>query len=352
MKDNDHVPLPVSKIPRNPATWYFVCFGKTLDRLKGKPLRLSCAGLELVAFRQPDGRAAVLDARCCHFGSDLGNGRLVDGCVECPLHGWRFDGSGQCVHIPTGDEIPCWAAQRRFPVAERFGQIFFFRGKEPLFPFPFFPGLSEEDLLAAPPFELEEECPWYMIAANGFDLQHYKMAHDRILIGTPRTSCPDRFARRIEMELEVNSRSVIDRAIRRIAGPRLSFAVTAWAGNLILVESKFPAMETFGFVAVHPLSPGSCILYDTVFIRRSSKAMRRAIVDRVALKVRRELVRRFLFADKGRMTGVRFAQSRAIGADTEMMEYIEWLQRLSEPFASVNGVQQYPLEKAEAAELS
>ena len=28
-------------------------------------------------------------------------GRVVDGCIECPFHGFRFDGAGACVALPA-----------------------------------------------------------------------------------------------------------------------------------------------------------------------------------------------------------------------------------------------------------
>ena len=57
-------------------------------------------------FRGEDGRAHVVDAYCPHLGANLGVGGTVKGsCIECPFHGWAFDGdTGKCTHIPYADK--------------------------------------------------------------------------------------------------------------------------------------------------------------------------------------------------------------------------------------------------------
>src|SRR5690242_4663465 len=62
------------------------------------PARL--AGEDLVLFRGADGAPRALLDRCPHRGVALSLGTLVDGCVECPFHGWRFDGDGRRVAVP------------------------------------------------------------------------------------------------------------------------------------------------------------------------------------------------------------------------------------------------------------
>lgn len=55
-----------------------------------------------MVFRTEEGKACVLDAYCPHLGAHLGVGGRVSGnCIECPFHGWQFDGrDGQCASIP------------------------------------------------------------------------------------------------------------------------------------------------------------------------------------------------------------------------------------------------------------
>jgi nitrite reductase/ring-hydroxylating ferredoxin subunit len=60
----------------------------------------------------------ALDGRCVHRGGPLPDGELVDGCIQCPLHGSRFrleDGS-----VERG---PAAYPQPVFEVRERDGRI-------------------------------------------------------------------------------------------------------------------------------------------------------------------------------------------------------------------------------------
>lgn len=59
--------------------------------------------------------------RCPHRSTPLSLGRVSNGRLECPYHGWQFGAHGLCEKIPTlrGDEpIPQAAAATAHPVAE------------------------------------------------------------------------------------------------------------------------------------------------------------------------------------------------------------------------------------------
>lgn len=68
---------------------------------KGAVLAARIAGVPIALFRRADGTVGALLDRCPHRGVALSLGKVVeDGCLECPFHGWRFDGDGTCTHIP------------------------------------------------------------------------------------------------------------------------------------------------------------------------------------------------------------------------------------------------------------
>lgn len=53
-----------------------------------------------------DGVVAVAPDACPHRGVRLSRGEIVDGCLRCPYHGWRFGAAGECVSIPAiGDSL-------------------------------------------------------------------------------------------------------------------------------------------------------------------------------------------------------------------------------------------------------
>ena len=101
----------------------------TTAELKTKPLARQLLGQPIVAFRAAKGPSVLLD-RCPHRNFPLSDGRVRGGEIECPYHGWRFDGSGRCSVIPGSDE-PTRSRAEALPTIERFGAIWTSLAREP-----------------------------------------------------------------------------------------------------------------------------------------------------------------------------------------------------------------------------
>jgi phenylpropionate dioxygenase-like ring-hydroxylating dioxygenase large terminal subunit len=80
--------------------WVPVILPDELAALDGPPVRVRVLGERLVAFRDTQGRAGLLDARCPHRGADLGAGFAEEGGLRCGLCLWKFDVGGNCLEIP------------------------------------------------------------------------------------------------------------------------------------------------------------------------------------------------------------------------------------------------------------
>src|SRR5829696_7909604 len=66
------------------------------------PLPVGAAGQAYVVVRlRPGGEVSAFPSRCPHRLVPLAGGSIVDGRLQCPAHGWRFDGEGRCVEIPS-----------------------------------------------------------------------------------------------------------------------------------------------------------------------------------------------------------------------------------------------------------
>jgi phenylpropionate dioxygenase-like ring-hydroxylating dioxygenase large terminal subunit len=103
--------------------WYAVA---QPSELLGGPLAVTLLGERLVVWRAADSRPAAAYDRCPHREAPLSAGVLIDGVVQCPYHGWRFDGEGRCVLVPSsgpGAPIPPKAVLRRVHATERYGLI-------------------------------------------------------------------------------------------------------------------------------------------------------------------------------------------------------------------------------------
>lgn len=84
-----------------PEGWYFVASLHSLTR--GKLLERQWLGQDIVAWSDDKGSVCVAQSVCPHLGSALGptvGGRLRDGCLVCPFHGFTYDVAGNCVATP------------------------------------------------------------------------------------------------------------------------------------------------------------------------------------------------------------------------------------------------------------
>ena len=131
----------------------------------------------VILYRDQTGKALVQSAYCPHLGADLSVGQVVDGQIRCAYHHWRFDCTGRCVDIPTGDKIPPGARIATYPSAEAWGLIWAFNGDTPWFPVPSIPGAQEGEVVYETHFRgTRATDPWVAIS-NGVDFQHLRTLH-------------------------------------------------------------------------------------------------------------------------------------------------------------------------------
>jgi hypothetical protein len=195
------------------------------------------------------------------------------------------------------------------------------------FPLPFFDGVSAESLRAAPRFEFVVEAPWYLVSANGFDLQHFRCAHDRTLVDEPVLSSPHPFAWRLDARFLVTGHSWMDRVTRWFSGSSVEMTVTNWCGNLVLVAARFRRTTTYGLVSFIPLEGNRTWVRDIIWVPRRRWPLR-AILDPIDARIRRLFIREFVKSDVERSAGIRYNPHRMIEADKLLVEYLAWLRRV------------------------
>lgn len=170
-----------------PTGWFQV--GWSADVAVDEIVPMKYFGTELVAFRGGDGVVHVLDAHCQHLGANLSRGCVVENGIQCPFHGWVWDGSGRNVEIPYESKPNRVRRVRSWPVAERNDSIYVWHdvaGREPLWDVPHaFAALG-------PVFERAEYFPVtdaarvrypgvhvhpQVIAENAVDPHHFRFVH-------------------------------------------------------------------------------------------------------------------------------------------------------------------------------
>ena len=142
-----------------------------------RPARLF--GEDLVLFKDEQGRYGSIGRNCPHRGTDLAYGRLEDGGLRCPFHGWLFDVAGKCLETPAEppeSNLRANIRHKAYPVVEKSGILFAYLGPgEP-------PAFPDFDCFIAPSthtfaFKGLIECNWLQSLEVGVDPVHTSFLH-------------------------------------------------------------------------------------------------------------------------------------------------------------------------------
>jgi 3-ketosteroid 9alpha-monooxygenase subunit A len=173
-----------------PTGWFQVAWSDEIA--VGDVHRMKYFNRELVAWRTGSGRLTVMDAYCEHLGAHLGyGGHVVGEVLQCPFHGWQWNGDGRNVCIPYEDRPNRGRRIRTFPVVERNDSVYIWHdvdGRAPYFDAPdVFAGFSDGSSAADyyPQVRLYREGlemhPQYVLE-NGVDFAHFKYVHQTPIV--------------------------------------------------------------------------------------------------------------------------------------------------------------------------
>jgi nitrite reductase/ring-hydroxylating ferredoxin subunit/DMSO/TMAO reductase YedYZ heme-binding membrane subunit len=95
----------------DPADGY-VDAGRALDIPDGRAVTVTAGGERVAIFR--DGaRLCALSAVCRHQNGPLGEGRIVDGLITCPWHGYQYRPEDGCSPPPFTDKVATYRLKIR-----------------------------------------------------------------------------------------------------------------------------------------------------------------------------------------------------------------------------------------------
>ncbi len=101
------------------------------DELGDEPRRVRILAHDFVLFRNDEGIHCLSDL-CCHRGASLSVGVCKDNQIQCPQHGWVYNGEGKCTFLPAGTRTPTEPPKKArvpsYPVEEKYGLVFVFLG--------------------------------------------------------------------------------------------------------------------------------------------------------------------------------------------------------------------------------
>ncbi|EUC12662.1 Rieske 2Fe-2S domain-containing protein [Paraburkholderia hospita] len=141
-----------------------------------QPIRI--LGEDLILFRDDKDRVGLIDRKCAHRCTDLALGRVEDGGIRCPYHGWLFDVDGRCLSQPA--EASATAKDRirmkSYPLHEAAGAFWAYMGpgEPPLFPnYPALAGGAEHCYTT----RWLGACNWLQASEGNIDPVHTSYLH-------------------------------------------------------------------------------------------------------------------------------------------------------------------------------
>jgi nitrite reductase/ring-hydroxylating ferredoxin subunit/DMSO/TMAO reductase YedYZ heme-binding membrane subunit len=79
-----------------------------VDNIPEKRAKVVSLGTERVAVFRYDGKISAISNVCRHQNGPLGEGRIIDGCVTCPWHGYQYSPDTGASPPPFTDKVPTY----------------------------------------------------------------------------------------------------------------------------------------------------------------------------------------------------------------------------------------------------
>jgi phenylpropionate dioxygenase-like ring-hydroxylating dioxygenase large terminal subunit len=163
----------------HPVGWFQVAYPD--DLAPGEATALRYWSTDLVLWRDDIGDFHLQDAYCPHLGAHLGVGGKVSGTtLECPFHGWTYDGEGACVNIPYSERVNRKARLRTYPVAVRNDMVMAWRhpeGAAPTYEIPVIPEVGDPAWSDYFRSSYTIHTVPQEMAENGVDGAHFRYVH-------------------------------------------------------------------------------------------------------------------------------------------------------------------------------
>ena len=159
--------------------WHVVA--RSCDVAESQPAGACLLGEDVVMWRR-DTQVMVWKDLCVHRGTRLSLGQVTPAGLECPYHGWTYDSSGRCVHIPSNPtrKPPSKACATVYPAVERHGLVWASLGQPDHDPPPYdeWDDPAYQHVLGGP-YTIRASAP--RVIENFLDATHFPFVHEGIL---------------------------------------------------------------------------------------------------------------------------------------------------------------------------
>nr|WP_236589971.1 Rieske 2Fe-2S domain-containing protein [Ramlibacter aurantiacus] len=140
--------LPAGLPDGLPHYWYPLLQSEELPA--DRPVGALALGQRLSLWRDGAGQPQAVQDRCPHRSIKLSVGRVLDGELQCLMHGLRFDGQGRCTLVPWESgrsRLHDRLAVQAYPARELGGYVWVYLGDADRFPPPPLETQVPEELL-------------------------------------------------------------------------------------------------------------------------------------------------------------------------------------------------------------
>jgi phenylpropionate dioxygenase-like ring-hydroxylating dioxygenase large terminal subunit len=163
--------------------WHVVAYAPDLK--EGQPMAARLLEEDLVLWRVGDRIHAWRDL-CIHRGTRLSLGRIEQGTLICPYHGWTYNEEGRCIRFPAhpNQTPPAKACAKVYQAQERYGWIWVSLGN-PTRDVPPFPQWDDAAFhkVHCGPYTYKASGP--RAVENFLDVTHFPFVHQGLL-GDPQ----------------------------------------------------------------------------------------------------------------------------------------------------------------------
>ncbi len=148
-----------------------------VDLAPGRAVPIRIMSEDFTLYRGESGAVHLVADRCAHRGTQLSTGWVEGDSIRCRYHGWKYEGSGQCVEQPGEEEAFAGKVKiRSYPVKEYIGLVFAYLGEGEPPPLRRHPDFEGEGVLEAFTTGIWP-CNYFNVLDNACDLGHVSYTH-------------------------------------------------------------------------------------------------------------------------------------------------------------------------------
>lgn len=270
-------------------SWYPVF--RSSDLKKGQHKAIKIFGKDWVLFRTLSGKVSFLTRHCCHMGADLCQGKVVNETIECPLHAWRFDVSGACVHIPDYTKQLPDRNIFHLNCEEKYGLILVFWGEKPLFPIPSPPDISGQQVFSQA-LTQTINTSHQVFSLNSFDTQHFSHVHNRRFVKPPDIYQINPYVLRIDFETKILRRRWLDYVMSLLQKGSFRISIESWGASILTLHNH--VLKAYAFIALQPIESNLTKVYLVAIRAHDGKP---SLFDKLSLSIAVHLIQGFLITD-------------------------------------------------------